>query len=147
MSKIDPRPRIVDVQTERLREHREKQGLSQEAVAELIGTSRVNYCAYETGRKQIGPKVLLKIAKALDLDPSQLLDQKSLRALRHLSGLRQKEVANQLGFASGTTWGQIERGERPLPSELVKATAAVLGVASTEVEDAQKVTLGAIKKN
>ncbi len=59
----------------RIRALREARGLSQEAFAERAGLKYKHYQAIEAGRKpKLQLPTLIKIAKALDLEPWQLLN-------------------------------------------------------------------------
>ncbi len=53
---------------------REKQGLTQEGLAELAGLHRAYIGQIERGEKNIGLKNLEKIAKGLNVDIRDLLD-------------------------------------------------------------------------
>ncbi len=57
----------------RLKEEREKKGLSQAALARRAGVSQGLIWQLEHGLKQPSISVLTKIAKALDLSPEKLL--------------------------------------------------------------------------
>lgn len=59
----------------RIRTLREARGLSQEAFAERAGLKYKHYQAVEAGRKpKLQLPTLIKIAKALDLEPWELLN-------------------------------------------------------------------------
>ena len=57
----------------RVREHRKAHGWSQEALAELSGVARLYISQIETGSRNLSVIYLLLLAKALDVEPSQLL--------------------------------------------------------------------------
>lgn len=57
----------------RVREHRKAQGWSQEVLAELSGVARLYISQIETGSRNLSVIYLLLLAKALDVEPSQLL--------------------------------------------------------------------------
>ena len=57
-----------------IRRIREKQGISQEKLAAIAGIHRVYMGQVERGEKNVGLINLYKIAKALDVDVSVLVD-------------------------------------------------------------------------
>ena len=57
----------------RVREHRKAHGWSQEVLAELSGVARLYISQIETGSRNLSVIYLLLLAKALDVEPSQLL--------------------------------------------------------------------------
>lgn len=59
---------------EKVRFFRKEQGLSQEELASLAELHRTYIGMIERGEKNITLLNILKIAKALDVDPTQLLD-------------------------------------------------------------------------
>ena len=61
---------------ENIRKYREKKGLTQETLAHEADLHRAYIGQIERGEKNIGVKNLEKIAKALDIKPSKLLDFK-----------------------------------------------------------------------
>jgi len=54
-----------------------EKGISQQALAEMIGTKRSNICRLESGAQNITLDMLLKIANALGKDVSVLLQEKN----------------------------------------------------------------------
>ena len=63
----------LDVIHTRIREAREKTGLSQEAMAAQIGVGRTTYINFETGRTKLYCRSLLRMAKFLDIPEEELL--------------------------------------------------------------------------
>jgi transcriptional regulator with XRE-family HTH domain len=59
-----------------IKAHRTKQGLSQEALADLAGVHRTYMGAVERAEKNISALSLAKIAKALKIKPEKLLMEK-----------------------------------------------------------------------
>lgn len=53
---------------------RENQGLSQERLAMMVGSSKSHIWRIETGRVGVGLDDLVRIADALDIEVRQLLD-------------------------------------------------------------------------
>lgn len=63
----------MDAALNRIREHRMAEGLSQQALAERIGTSKVTVSELEAGKMQLTQEYMRRIARALDLAPADLL--------------------------------------------------------------------------
>lgn len=61
-----------------LTQARLEKGLSQEQLAELIGTKRSNICRIESGTQNLSLDMLIKISKALGKDVSMLLEERSV---------------------------------------------------------------------
>ena len=61
---------------ERLRELRKGKGLSQEAMAELLNTSKTHYGNMERGKKGVSVDFLLEIAEAFHVSTDYLLTGK-----------------------------------------------------------------------
>lgn len=68
---INERQKIIS----ELTNARLEEGISQEALAEMIGTRRSNICRIESGTQNISLDMLLKISKALDKDVSVILKE------------------------------------------------------------------------
>jgi transcriptional regulator with XRE-family HTH domain len=58
---------------EKLKESRAHKGLSQQELADRVGSKKQNIAAYEQGRAEPDNALLLKIAGVLDVDPGWLL--------------------------------------------------------------------------
>lgn len=54
-----------------------EKGLSQQSLADLIGTKRSNICRMESGAQNISLDMLLKVAKALGKDVSVVLEERN----------------------------------------------------------------------
>ncbi len=98
---------------ERIRWCRQKRGLMQREVAELIGVSRTVYISYETGTAGYYPKEIVdKLAALFQVDVFDLLDDynrfqykgqgRAISQSRRLMGLSKKAYARMLGIDSGT---------------------------------------------
>ncbi len=57
----------------RLREHRERRGLTQEELATLSGVSRPTIAALELGYRKAYPRTAAKLARALKVKPEDLV--------------------------------------------------------------------------
>lgn len=67
---------------------RKARGLSQEALAELLGISRKQITDYETGRTRMNDEMLARFALVLDVSSDQLLGLKDIDALDAVPSLR-----------------------------------------------------------
>jgi transcriptional regulator with XRE-family HTH domain len=66
----------------RMRQQREKLGLSAAALAQRIGTSKAQVSRLETGKQGFRSDMLLKVAEALNVDPVFfMVDQSKVDAL------------------------------------------------------------------
>lgn len=61
----------------RLREHRERRGLTQEELALLSGVSRPSIAALELGYRSAYPKTAEKLARALKVKPAELWERRN----------------------------------------------------------------------
>jgi transcriptional regulator with XRE-family HTH domain len=96
-----------------------------------VGLSRPALIAYEKGQRTPGPKILHRLATALDVDVLKLtsvtLRTATMRDLRARVGVTKTELAAALDLRRHT-YDRIERGARDLEPELLPRLAAVLGV-------------------
>ena len=110
---------------------RRARGLTQDALGELVGLSRPALIAYEKGQRTPGPKILHRLATALDVDVLKLtsvtLRTATMRDLRARVGVTKTELAAALDLRRHT-YDRIERGARELEPELAPQLAAILGV-------------------
>lgn len=58
---------------ENIRKVRKERGYSQEEFADIAGFSRSYYTEIETGKRNVSILNLIKIIKALEIDPSELI--------------------------------------------------------------------------
>ena len=82
---------------ERLRELRKQMGISQEAMAELLNTSKTHYGNMERGKKGVSVDFLLEIAEAFHVSTDYLLTGKEKGRedeIRHLQSVI--ETLNEL---------------------------------------------------
>lgn len=66
---------VFNVDGNRIREARKNLGLSQQAVADKIGVSKVTICWYESGERTPSLEKFLKLAEALNLSLDELVGQ------------------------------------------------------------------------
>ncbi len=63
----------MEVNTERLKELRRRKVLSMRELEELSGVSHNTIWRIESGRQGAHPRTIRKLAKALDVEPEELL--------------------------------------------------------------------------
>ena len=80
-SVIHDRQRIISVLTAA----RIEKGISQQALAEMIGTKRSNICRLESGSQNISLDMMLKIANALGKEVSVILEERKASNLDRYS--------------------------------------------------------------
>lgn len=57
-----------------IRQHRQSWDLTQDDVARMIGVSQASVTAWERGTRTPDPETLVKLVKALDIDPRVLFN-------------------------------------------------------------------------
>lgn len=67
----------------KLREARLNKGMSQEALADLIGMTQCNYNRRENGKKNISEAEWIKIAKALDISKELIYEANILSTIQN----------------------------------------------------------------
>ncbi|GFN23248.1 helix-turn-helix domain-containing protein [Thermanaeromonas sp. C210] len=120
----------------KLRRLREQKGLTLNELSRKSGVSLAHISEIERGRSTASLKTLEKLAAALEVSTSSLLQAErgeslgsKLRRLREKMGLTQKELADQVGI-SHSLIGQIET-DRILPSlTTLHRLSEALGVSS-----------------
>ena len=130
---------VARVDGERLARAREAAGLSQSALALMIGaSSKQRIWQWERGAEQPRPRYVPELAKALAIAPLELLvgdqSQPTISALRLAAGLTRDEVWQRATIAK-MTYHRIDRGiGTRLPDlSIVRSLAAVLGVTEGEI--------------
>ncbi len=124
---------------ERLARTRQAAGLSQSALALEIGaSSKQRIWQWERGAEQPRPRYIPELAKALDVEPLELLDgnpaQPTISALRLAAGLTRDDVWERAAITK-MTYNRIDRGvgaRQPDPS-IVRALAQVLRKTEDEI--------------
>ncbi len=69
----DPNAAVQRILGKRIRDRRQVLGLSQEEMAARCGLHRTYYGSVERGERNIALQNIVRIADALDLDPSDLV--------------------------------------------------------------------------
>lgn len=81
---------------------REKAGLTQTELAARINAARTNLSKIESGEYVPGPERLTIIARALNIDPSPLLDLAGCKALAEELRMRRQPAAKRHLFADNS---------------------------------------------
>jgi len=93
---------------EKLKKKRREKGLTQEAIAELIGVHPVSYARWESGDRQPKGKYIVKLAEILGVHPSYFFEpEKTKQELEFLGGLD--------GFIELPVMGEVGAGEMIVP--------------------------------
>lgn len=87
-AKIAPPPLPPIPTGERIASLRKAKGLSQEALAEIMGISRKQITDYETGRARMNDEMVVRFALALNVSTDQLLGIKNLDDSEGIPSLR-----------------------------------------------------------
>ncbi len=113
----------------KLREARNRRGLTQVQLAALLGQVQAGYSRYETGNQKPSASTLLKFAKALRVDVDELLEPgpTDMALLRARRGLSQQDVADHLGMSRGW-YRRIESREVPIAPDLLPGLSKLLKV-------------------
>ena len=130
----------------RLRECRQRRGVTIDALAEAVGTTRPNLIAYEKGRRLPSPSTVQVLADALRVRPHEFADaprnQWALEDLRVFSGWTKTAAAAALGVPRAT-YDAMEAGRRRLRDDLFEPLAALLDRSPAVLRAAYRRTLAA----
>ena len=125
--------------SEKIQEARSKAGLTQQQLADAIGTTTQNISQYERGVRNPKVETLRKIADALEVPVTEFLDEtlismttgERIRKARLRADMTQEQLANKLGIChnSISSW---ENGVNSISIETLKKIADALGVPVAE---------------
>ena len=138
----------MSVMSERLQLLRNENGISQQKMAENIGTTRTNYKNYESMQTAPPISILIKIAVTFDISIDYLtgrIDERRtisetydleriiafsdrVKELRKLQGFTQEYVAKAIGLAFKSTYVSYERAEKEPSFPRLIALANLFGV-------------------
>ena len=82
----------------RLKELRERRGLSQEALSELADVSRDSISSYENGRREAHPGTAKKLANALEVEVKNLVDMEKVVLEVRWADSPESVIAEKLRF-------------------------------------------------
>ncbi len=64
----------MELRRERLKAARERRFLTQQALADLAGTSKANISRLESGEQKARMSTIVRLAKALEINPEELVE-------------------------------------------------------------------------
>jgi transcriptional regulator with XRE-family HTH domain len=123
----------VSFSRQRLVSARVAAGLTQQQLAEALGVNQQRVSEWERGVRQPRASRVPAVAKAINVDPLQLLadeyEQLDLEALRLAAGLSRQALATAVGVTL-PRYQRLESGERTseFPAELLQPLARILSV-------------------
>ena len=117
----------------RLKEARARIGISQKELARALDLSPAYLSLIETERQPISEPIAIKMKELYDIDARWLLygvapkgEKSRLRIARDELGLKQKDLALQLGI-SAQYLGMMERGDQPLSEPVAMKMQSLYG--------------------
>ncbi|MFD9819073.1 helix-turn-helix domain-containing protein [Streptomyces violascens] len=126
----------VRIRRDTLRELRTRSRMTQEDVAAALGISRAAVSTWETTGKFPRPATLRDLALLLGVPAFALIeaDALTLRILRMVAGLRQRDIADRLGVRA-STYCDVERGRRTLPKRWIPILSKAFEVPSEIIKN------------
>ena len=122
------KPTLTNFRADTLRELRVQAGLSQEAVAKLVGVSAWTYRQWETGRATPLAGRLMRLAASVGGDVADLVGvPHTLSDYRVLAGLSQADLAARIGVSRATVAGW-EQGLTPVAAKHHQGLMSVLPI-------------------
>ncbi|MFI5867755.1 helix-turn-helix domain-containing protein [Streptomyces sp. NPDC051546] len=117
------------IRRERLRELRTRRQMTQDDLASVLDISRAAVSTWETTGRFPRPATMRRLALCLGVPAFDLIeaDVLTLRVLRMVSGMRQRDIALLLGVVP-TTYCDVERGRRTLPQHWIPVLSKAFGV-------------------
>lgn len=103
-----------------LRYLRKKAGLSQTKFASMLGTTRGTYVKIERGDRGLGEKWIDRVARALNIDPSEVVMERRMVPLVGYVG------AGAAVYPIEGSEGDLQLSEAALPPESTENTVAVI---------------------
>lgn len=116
-----------------------KKGWTQQQLASAIGANCRLISVWENGVAMPSVRYLAKIAKALDVDIRQLIEESpqkkysnNITKYRKAKKMSQAQLANEVGIAQGTI-SAYETGALLIPEETLERISKVLGVSVKKI--------------
>ncbi|WP_432089593.1 helix-turn-helix domain-containing protein [Streptomyces sp. bgisy095] len=119
-----------------IRDLRLKKGFRTQALlAQAIGCARSTVSTWEASRSFPQPGHLVRLSQLLVVPPADLFSMPSesevtgtsLRDLRRIAGLRQKDISAALSLAGRGTYSDVERGRQSIPPRWLPILSELLG--------------------
>ena len=111
-----------------------QRGFTQQSLCKLVGVSSVTLHRWMTGKGEITARNLVKLARAMDVDPCRLLDSDDQRAIRHLRDLINRKI-------------EYDRAEDDIPLVDIPTFIAIMKVLGYDQKADGKVPLDLSKLN
>ncbi|MGW2599519.1 helix-turn-helix domain-containing protein [Streptomyces klenkii] len=128
-----PDPRIRPAH---LRDLRRSHGLTQDALAALLGCSRSTISTWETRPCLPRPRHLDRLTEIFRVSAAELVEPQgnpqSLKHARKLAGLRQEDIATALKVKP-STYADVENGRQQVPPRWLPLLADALQRSETEL--------------
>jgi transcriptional regulator with XRE-family HTH domain len=130
----------------RLRLLRQERCISQQRLADEIGTSKSSVNMYERGEREPGIETVTKIAEYFNVDVDYLFGTYDIRRRREQmkigekirlrrmeQGMSMQDLADRMGYANKSTVARIESGEIDPPQSKVVKFADALGTSVSDL--------------
>jgi transcriptional regulator with XRE-family HTH domain len=123
----------VAFSSQRLAAARVAAGLTQQQIADALGTNKARISEWERGVTQPRASRLPAVARAINVDPLELMadsyEDLDLEALRMAAGLSRQALSAAVGMTL-PRYQRLEAGERTseLPEDLLHSLARILSV-------------------
>jgi transcriptional regulator with XRE-family HTH domain len=130
----------------RLRLLRQERCISQQRLADEIGTSKSSVNMYERGEREPGIETVTKIAEYFNVDVDYLFGTSDIRRRREQmkigekirlrrmeQGMSMQDLADRMGYANKSTVARIESGEIDPPQSKVVKFADALGTSVSDL--------------
>ena len=128
--------------SERLKECREKNGKTQEEIADILQITQQQYQLYESGKRKIPVDLLQILCSYYRISADHILGLKIpnnsckkteygeiIKELRESKGLSQKDIATVL-HTTQSYYSEYELGKRALPIQHLKTICILYGVSA-----------------
>jgi transcriptional regulator with XRE-family HTH domain len=98
-----------------LAEWRDRRGMSQEMLAERMGTTKASISRWENGDRDVTGKVIAAMAAALNLEPVQLFRHPSQSSIDDMLAVVSPELRQQ----AYAVLGALLKSEKPSPAPFI----------------------------
>ena len=124
---------------------RKAKGITQQRIADILGTRATTVSAWETGKVEPRTKTVIRLASILGVSIKDLLSEdnaepkieNALKKARKTKNMTQGQIASKLGIARNT-YTLYELGELAVPPERIGEIAALLDISIEDIESVLK---------